>query len=145
MVLLNPFAVGSTNSGLSASAPVQGDLRRPLRATCVDRGLLNRGILLSGRMRTHIRWNADSSSEFIEVDGERLISQTAILRSIPRFRFELVYSNGVYQSRHEAIVDVGVRFGFLVSRFRLILDDVVVYQEGRWLDDDHRSPAHRTR
>lgn len=135
MATLNPYQVGCQTPTVTASTRVSGDPRLPLRATRVDSGLLNRGILLSGQLRTHLRWNADSSREFIAIDGVRLVSQTAILFSVPQFRFELIGPALGGETRHDVVVDVRVRLGVLVAAFRVLVDGKPVYREGRWSDE----------
>ncbi len=98
----------------------------PLQVQLARGGSLFRRMRLSGRLDAIIEWNATGVREYVAVNGQKVVSQAAYLQSIPRFEFPLL-AGGM---SHMVIVDLSIKWVFLIKAFRIAIDNQSVYCEG---------------
>jgi len=128
MVRLNPYLPPSGSKRQPAESEVVGQHPRGIAARLIESRTLVRRFQLVGMVEAEVEWNASGCFEFIRVNGTKVCSQFASLRSIPRFEFAVPSIDS--QSIMQGVVDVSVRWGFVTEAFRLCLDGFPIYHEG---------------
>jgi len=128
MVQLNPYQPSSVSLRRSAVGVVAEEHPAGIAIELTGSRTLVRRFQLSGRFEAEVEWNASGCFEFIRVNGDKVCSRFASLRSIPRFQFELRSANG--RQTMAGVIDVSVRWAFVTEAFRFCLNGFPIYREG---------------
>ena len=124
---LNPYQ--SPRADPAAALPVcevEHDPTAPLRVTLITSAPLLRRIQLSGRFVADIEWNANGFREYVAVNGDKVVAQHAVSRSIPLFTFQFLAGG----TAHPVTVETLVRWVYVTTAFRVSIDGRPVYTEG---------------
>jgi len=123
---LNPYRSPLALAEVPLICEVDSDPSSRLEVVLIKSATLYRRVRLSGRFSADIEWNANGLREFVVVNGQKVVSEPAYGKHIPRFLFEM-YSNG---SRHTVMVENFVTWIYFTKAFRVSIDGHVIYSEG---------------
>ena len=130
----NPLSAGDnpyqSPQDYGQGGPIAFSSGSELKVSVVERSYLYRHIQFSGQIEAELEWNARWPIEFVCVNGVKVASKHAIFSCVPHFEFDL-------QTTSKSLaVSVDVRMSriwlVVVKAFRILVDDRIVYADGRW-------------
>lgn len=105
-----------------------------VRVERVEQGFLYRRVLFEAPLEADLEYSGYNVFDTVRIDGQLAAKKIGVWWFVPRFEFELA-SQG---RRVPMVVEVRVSVWFLrIRAFRIQIDGLTVYSEGRWKDAPH--------